>query len=80
MSFVRIGERWEIMMTIIEKVSRALCWSNGMNPDVTLGGYGVNFLWMEYEHQARAALNAMIGVSSSVDAVIEAELLVVGEE
>ena len=30
-----------------------------MNPDVSLGGDGVNFLWHEYEHQARVAIKAM---------------------
>lgn len=44
---------------MVAKVARALCWKNGMNPDVTLGGDGVNFLWHEYEDQARAAILAM---------------------
>ena len=43
----------------VEAVARALCWANGMDPDTTLGGDGVNFLWMEYEHQAKAALKVM---------------------
>lgn len=46
-------------MTLVEKISRALCWANGMNPDVTLGGDGVNFLWMEYEHQADAVMKVI---------------------
>ena len=44
---------------MIEKVARAICWKNGMNPDLTLGGDGQNFLWMEYEAQAEAAIAAM---------------------
>ena len=43
---------------IIEAVARAICWKNGMNPDLTLGGDGQNFLWMEYEGQAKAAIAA----------------------
>ena len=44
---------------MIEKVARAICWKNGMDPDLTLGGDGQNFLWMEYEGQAGAAIAAM---------------------
>lgn len=44
-----------------EKIARALCWSNGCDPDVTLGGDGVNFLWMEYEHQAEAVMDVING-------------------
>ena len=43
----------------IEAVARALCWANGMNPDLTLGGDGKNFLWHEYERQAIAAIRAL---------------------
>lgn len=46
-------------MSMVERVARAICWKNGMNPDLTLGGDGVNFLWHEYEGQARAAIEAM---------------------
>lgn len=46
-------------MSLIEKVARALCWKNGMNPDLTLGGDGVNYLWMEYEEQAKAAIECV---------------------
>lgn len=42
----------------VEAVARAICWSNGMNPDVSLGGDGVNFLWHEYDSQAKAAIHA----------------------
>lgn len=42
-----------------EKVARAICWTNGMNPDLTLGGDGQNFLWHEYIPQADAAIRAM---------------------
>ena len=45
--------------TMVERVARAICWSNGMNPDLTLGGDGQNFLWHEYVPQARAAIDAM---------------------
>lgn len=43
----------------IEAVARALCWANGMNPDLTLGGDGKNFLWHEYERPAIAAIRAL---------------------
>ena len=46
-------------MSPIEVMARALCWSNGMDPNLTLGGDGVNFLWHEYTHQAEAALKAL---------------------
>jgi len=46
-------------MNMVEKVARVLCWKNGMNPDLTLGGDGENFLWHEYEDAARAAIEAM---------------------
>lgn len=60
-------------MNMIEKVAKAICWKNGMNPDMTLGGDGVNFLWHEYEEQAKAAIDAMIGAmpemfSAGIDA------------
>ncbi|WEK50351.1 MAG: hypothetical protein P0Y66_22360 [Candidatus Kaistia colombiensis] len=44
---------------MIERVAKAICWKHGMNPDVSLGGDGQNFLWMEYEPAARAAIEAM---------------------
>lgn len=44
------------MGEIVEKVARAICWKNGMDPNLTLGGDGENFLWMEYESQAEAAI------------------------
>jgi len=44
---------------MVERVARVLCWKNGMNPDLTLGGDGENFLWHEYEDEARAAIEAM---------------------
>lgn len=47
------------MSEMVERVAKAICWKNGMNPDLTLGGDGVNFLWHEYEGQARAAIEAM---------------------
>lgn len=50
-------------MTLLERIARAICWKNGMNPDLTLGGDGQNFLWMEYEGQAFAAVEAMMDVS-----------------
>ena len=43
----------------IEAVARALCWGNGMNPDLTLGGDGENFLWHEYVNQAVRAIRAL---------------------
>lgn len=46
-------------MTMLEMVARALCWNNGMNPDLTLGGDGQNFLWHEYESQAQAAFDVI---------------------
>lgn len=48
-------------MNLTEKVSRALCWSNGMDPDTSLGGDKQNWLWMEYEHQAEEAIKAVNG-------------------
>ncbi len=47
------------MSEMIERVARTICWKNGMNPDLTLGGDGQNFLWEEYEGQARAVIEAM---------------------
>ena len=51
---------------MVERVARAICWKNGMNPDLTLGGDGENFLWHEYESQARAAIEAMRQLPSSI--------------
>lgn len=47
------------MTSMVDRVARAICWKNGMNPDLTLGGDGVNFLWHEYVAQAEAAIEAM---------------------
>jgi len=47
------------MSDMIERVARALCWNNGMNPDLTLGGDDENFLWHEYVSGTRAAIAAM---------------------
>ena len=47
------------MTNELERVARALCWTNGMDPDVSLGGDGENFLWHEYLRQADAAIAAM---------------------
>lgn len=44
----------------IEQVARALCWKNGMDPDTTLGGDGVNFLWHEYIEPAKAAIEVTL--------------------
>ena len=41
---------------LIEAVARRLCWANGMNPDLTLGGDGENFLWHEYTDEAEYAI------------------------
>jgi len=49
-----------------EKVARQLCFKNGMDPDLSLGGDGVNFLWMEYEEQARAAIATVIEACAEV--------------
>ena len=46
-------------MNIVEKVARALCWAEGWNPDLTLGGDGKTFLWHEYVRPARAAIKSM---------------------
>jgi len=46
-------------MDMVERVARAICWKNGMDPDLTLGGDGQNFLWHEYTGQAIAAIEAM---------------------
>lgn len=51
------------MANMVEKVARALCWANGMDPELSLGGDKQNFLWMEYEHQAKAAIRAYEDVS-----------------
>lgn len=48
-----------------EAVARAICWANGMNPDLTLGGDGENFLWHEYEHEAEAAITAYLATAPS---------------
>lgn len=44
---------------LVEKAARALCWANGMDPNISLNGDGRNFLWAEYEHQAEAVIEAM---------------------
>ena len=41
---------------LVEQVARALCWKNGMNPDLSLGGDKQNWLWMEYISEAQAAI------------------------
>ena len=41
-----------------EAVARALCWANGMNPDLSLGGDQQNWLWHEYVYPARVAMQA----------------------
>ena len=46
-------------MSKVEEVARALCWANGQDPDLSLGGDKQNWLWMEYEHQAKRAIAAM---------------------
>lgn len=48
------------MSDLVEKAARLLCWKNGQDPDMTLGGDGQNFLWMEYEDEARAVV-ALVG-------------------
>jgi hypothetical protein len=58
----------------IEAVARAICWSNGMNPDLTLGGDGVNFLWHEYIPQAERAIRALLDVPVS-EAMVDAASL-----
>ncbi len=50
----------DVPETMREAVARAICWKNGMNPDLTLGGDGQNFLWMEYMGQADAAIEAVL--------------------
>lgn len=45
---------------ILTEIARAICWKNGMNPDLSLGGDQQNFLWMEYESQAQAALAVIV--------------------
>lgn len=47
-------------MTIVEEIARVLCWKNGMDPDLSLGGDKQNWLWMEYEGQAQAALAVIL--------------------
>jgi hypothetical protein len=44
-------------MKLTEKIARTLCWKNGMDPDLSLGGDKQNFLWMEYEDQANAVIS-----------------------
>ena len=50
--WLQLGEE----IALEERVARALCWKNGMNPDLTLGGDGKNFLWHEYIPQAKTAI------------------------
>jgi len=61
-------------MTMVERVARALCWKNGMNPDLTLGGDGQNFLWHEYVSQARAAIDAMREPTPQVSAAVNSAI------
>lgn len=51
---------------LIEKVARALCWKSGNNPDLTLGGDGENFLWMEYENKATVAIDIVLEEAAMV--------------
>ena len=55
------------MTDIIERVARVLCFKNGMDPNLSLGGDHENFLWMEYESQSRAAIE-VTGVSDLLKA------------
>ncbi len=43
---------------LVEEVARHLCLADDMDPDLTLGGDGQNYLWMEYERQARARIQS----------------------
>jgi hypothetical protein len=44
--------------TCIECVARLLCEADDSNPDITLGGDGQNFLWMEYRRMAKGLAKA----------------------
>jgi hypothetical protein len=46
-------------MRTIELVARTLCVKAGMDPDLSLGGDGQNFLWHEYVYPARGVLEAL---------------------
>ena len=59
MNSVPVDPKAETVPADVERVARAICWKCGMDPNLTLGGDGQNFLWMEYEGQARAAIGAM---------------------
>ena len=48
------------MSDLIEKVARMLCWKHGSDPDMSLGGDKQNFLWMEWEDEAEAAIAVVL--------------------
>lgn len=47
------------MSEMIERVARVLCIEDKEDPDATLGGDGINFLWQHYATSARIAIEAM---------------------
>ena len=59
--------------TCIECVARLLCEADDSNPDITLGGAGQNFLWMEYERMAKGLAKAGLVIVPRIDVVILAE-------
>jgi hypothetical protein len=54
------------MTDLVEKVARALCWKNGMNPDLSLGGDKQNWLWMEYVDEADAVIKIVLEEAANV--------------
>ena len=71
-----------MISVLVEKVARTLCWKNGMNPDLTLGGDGQNFLWHEYIDPAKAAIKDVIEEVGSVCTCVACAAVVraLGEE
>ena len=45
---------------LIDRVARLLCWKHGSDPSMSLGGDQQNFLWMEWEDEAEAAITLVL--------------------
>lgn len=52
---------------MIEKLARYLCECDEVNPDATLSGDGVNFLWESYAVRVKEMLKIMRDYNPSAD-------------
>ena len=48
------------MSDTVESVARAICQQENEDCNLSLGGDGKNFLWMEYVRHAEAAINTYL--------------------